>query len=308
MTNAPGICDYEGSDYYNRFWDQQGRQYEDQVERLALRRLLPPSGHTLIDIGAGFGRLANEYSGYQRVVLFDYSRSLLREAQARLGDDPRFIFVAGDWYQMPFVPGRFDVLVQVRTIHHAADVPALLAQLARIARPNGRYILEFASKRHLKAIARYWLGRQKWSPFSREPVEFVELNFNFHPQWMERNLSNAGFKPGRSLTVSHFRNPLIKKTMPARLMVMLDSWLQNTGRWFKLSPSIFVTSQAPADGPTASDDTLFSCPACGTPLDEIVQDKLTCSNETCHKTWPYRDGLYDFKEPLPQEPITKTIT
>ncbi|HSG15070.1 MAG TPA: class I SAM-dependent methyltransferase, partial [Anaerolineae bacterium] len=99
MSDRPPVCDYEGSDYRTRFWENQGREYEDQAERIALRRLMPPAGDTLIDIGAGFGRLSDEYSGYRRVVLFDYSRSLLREAQERLGDDPRFIFVAGDWYR-----------------------------------------------------------------------------------------------------------------------------------------------------------------------------------------------------------------
>ena len=84
MSDPTPVCDYEGSDYRTRFWEEQ-RSYEDRVERIALRHLLPASGTTLIDIGAGFGRLANEYSGYQKVVLFDYSRSLLREAQQRLG-------------------------------------------------------------------------------------------------------------------------------------------------------------------------------------------------------------------------------
>ena len=40
--DKPPVCDYEGSDYRTRFWDGQGRDYEDLVERLALRRLLPP--------------------------------------------------------------------------------------------------------------------------------------------------------------------------------------------------------------------------------------------------------------------------
>ena len=115
---SPPVCDYEGSDYRTRFWDGQGRQYEDIVERIALRRLMPASGNTLLDVGAGFGRLADEYDGYQKVVLFDYSRSLLREAQERLGSDPRFIFVAGNWYNMPFVTGLFSTMVQVRTLHH----------------------------------------------------------------------------------------------------------------------------------------------------------------------------------------------
>ena len=146
MSDHLPICDYEGSNYRTRFWESQGRTYEDQVERIALRRLLPASGDSIIDIGAGYGRLAEEFSGYERVVLFDYSKSLLQEAQKRLGDDPRFIFVAGDWYRMPFVSGLFDTMVQVRTIHHAADVPSLFGQLARIARPKGAYILEFANK------------------------------------------------------------------------------------------------------------------------------------------------------------------
>ncbi len=88
MSDAPElppVCDYEGSDYRARFWEDGGRDYEDRVERVALRRLLPPAGDTLIEVGAGFGRLADEYRGYKRVVLFDYSRTLLREAQEILG-------------------------------------------------------------------------------------------------------------------------------------------------------------------------------------------------------------------------------
>jgi hypothetical protein len=41
MTSPP-VCDYEGSDYRTRFWEGQGRDYEDQAERIALRRLMPP--------------------------------------------------------------------------------------------------------------------------------------------------------------------------------------------------------------------------------------------------------------------------
>ena len=88
MEQHPPVCDYEGSDYKTRFWESGERDYEDRVERVALRRLMPPTGKTLIEIGAGFGRLADEYIGYEKVVLFDYSRTLLREAQAHLGDDP----------------------------------------------------------------------------------------------------------------------------------------------------------------------------------------------------------------------------
>lgn len=297
-SDTPPVCDYEGSDYRTRFWEGQGRDYEDQVERIALRRLMPSTGGTLIEIGAGFGRLADEYLGYQKVVLFDYSRSLLREAQAHWGNDPRFVYVAGNWYEMPFVAGLFDTMVQIRTLHHAADAPALFQQLARIARPNGRYILEFANKQNLKAILRYALRRQAWSPFAPEPVEFVALNFDFHPRWIRQELAKARFAPGRMLTVSHYRIGPVKKVVPTGLLVGLDSLAQRTGNWWQLSPSVFVDVAHPSGGATAVPHTFFACPHCHTPLPEPVNDRLICPNPDCQRQWQVSDGLYDFKEPV----------
>ncbi len=289
------VCDYEGSDYRTRFWEGKGRDYEDQVERIALRRLMPATGLTLIDIGAGFGRLASEYHGYQRVVLFDYSRTLLREAQARLGRDLRFIFVAGNWYQMPFVEGVFETIVQIRTIHHAADVPGLVHELARIARPGGRYVLEFANKRNLKAILRYAVRRQKWSPFALEPVEFTELNFDFHPRWIRDRLHEAKFRPKMQLTVSHFRLGLLKRLVPTSWLVSIDRILQPSGSWMQLTPSVFIASDHPA-GKVAAEGQFFACPVCRTPLDVAQGDELHCI--TCGSRWRVDAGLYDFKEAL----------
>jgi SAM-dependent methyltransferase len=302
-ANYPPICDYEGSDYRTRFWAGQGRTYEDQVERIALRRLMPPTGETLIEIGAGFGRLADEYQGYQTVVLFDYSRSLLREAQSHLADlDPtgtRFKYVAGNWYTLPFVSGLFDTMVQVRTLHHAADVPTLFDQLARIARPGGRFVLEFANKQNLKAIARHTLGQQSWSPYTLEPVEFVRLNFDFHPRWIRANLLAAGFHPGRMLTVSHFRLQPLKRLLPTGLLVNIDKYIQSTGRWWQLTPSVFTASDHPIGGAVAPENAFFACPQCQTPLNDvppgIAAVLLICSG--CARQWSYEQGLYDFKSP-----------
>jgi ubiquinone/menaquinone biosynthesis C-methylase UbiE len=296
--DQPRICNYEGSDYQTRFWGNQKRSYEDRVERIALRRLMPPGGDTLVDIGAGFGRFGNEYAGYKRIVLFDYSRTLLREAQAHWKNDPRFLFVAGNWYQMPFVDGLFDTLVQVRTIHHAADVPALFNQLMRIARPKANYILEFANKYNLKAILRYRLGRQDWSPLSLEPVEFAEMNFDFHPKWMRRQLETAGFIPGRTLSVSHFRLPLLKKVVPTSLLAGLDGLLQPGGAWLQVAPSIFIHNRVPETGTAVSPNTFFACPHCQTALGEVLDEQLVCPNPECGRIWAVTDGLYDFKNPI----------
>jgi hypothetical protein len=292
MTKMPPVCDYEGSDYRTRFWENQGRDYEDQVERVALRRLMPDYGSTLIDIGAGFGRLADEYAGYDRVVLFDYSSSLLREAHERLGNDPRFILVSGNWYEMPFVDGLFQTLVQIRTIHHAANVPGLFAELNRIARINGSYVLEFANKRNLKSIGRYLLKRQTWSPFAQEPVEFVELNFDFHPKWMREQLIATGFTPQRTLSSSHFRIPFLKDKVPTELLVKLDKAVQPTGQFWQLTPQTFILSENPKHGKISDPDHFFACPKCKTPIFE-KDETFTC--ERCGKVWKKEDGVYIFK-------------
>jgi ubiquinone/menaquinone biosynthesis C-methylase UbiE len=289
------VCDYEGSDYRTRFWDGKGRDYEDLVERIALRRLLPPRGNTLIDIGAGFGRLADEYTGYDRVVLFDYSRTLLREAKERLGHDPRFHFVAGNWYQMPFADAAFEVMVQVRTIHHAADVPALLEELSRVSASGGTYVLEFANKRNLKAILRYALRRQDWSPFTTDPVEFVELNYDFHPSWMCQQLQQAGFQPRQMRTVSHFRLALIKRLVPPAWLATLDRLLQPSGSWIQLTPSVFVASRHPQKAKEALTGEFFACPSCGSALPSTQESKALLTCDGCGRIWKLEEGIYDFK-------------
>jgi ubiquinone/menaquinone biosynthesis C-methylase UbiE len=295
MEREPRLCDYGDSSYRTDFWEGQGREYEDLAERIALRHLLPPAGRRLIDIGAGFGRLEEFYGGYEQVVLLDYSRSMLRQAQERLGRSGRFVYVAASFYAMPFVGSAFDAAMMVRVIHHAEDVPALLREMARILAGDGAFVLEFASKRHLKSIFRYALGRQPWSPFDPDPYEFVDMNFDFHPAWMSQRLSEAGFHVKHQRTVSHFRLPLLKRLIPARTLAALDGLCQPTGAWWQLTPSVFVhcTLDKPNDGSPTAD--LFCCLACGSSALLESPEALTCQN--CGHCWPVEDGIYNFKTP-----------
>jgi ubiquinone/menaquinone biosynthesis C-methylase UbiE len=295
------VCDYEGSTYRTEFWGQ-GREYEDAVERVALQHLLPPTGRRLIEIGAGYGRLAGLYSGYDEVVFFDYALSQLGQAHALWGDAgpggrPRYVYVAGDFYNLPFAPGLFDTVTTVRTIHHATDAPAVLRGVARILAPGGAFVLEFANKRHIKAILRYLVRRQDWSPFDREPVEFVKLNFDFHPAWMRERLVEAGLQVRELRTVSHFRLSLLKRLVPVGLLVSLDRLFQPTGALWQLTPSVFVRCEAPADRLAAPSGAFFRCTVCGSTTLEDEGDALGCAD--CGVRFAVRAGIYDFRAPLP---------
>ena len=297
MDDNPRVCDYEDSSYRTDFWEGQGREYEDLAERIALRHLLPATGQRLLDIGAGFGRLSEFYEGYEQVVLLDFSRSLLRQAQARLGRDGRFVYVAANFYAMPFVEGSFDAAMMVRVMHHVEDVTGLLGEVARIMAGDGAYVLEFASKRHLKAILRYALRRQSWSPFDLSPYEFVEMNYDFHPDWMRERLTEAGFHVKHQRSVSHFRLPVFKRLVPARALATLDGLCQPTGALWQLTPSVFVHCTIPKPVRSRPVASFLCCPLCRLPGLEHGDDELVCQH--CSRHWPIEDGIYDFKSALP---------
>ncbi len=130
-----------------------------------------------------------------------------------------------------------------------------------------------------------------------DPVEFIPLNFDYHPRWIGRQLKDAGFRVDRVLTVSHFRLALLKRLIPTGLLAKMDGWLQYTGSWWQLTPSVFVTSQAPSKGSNAGTDDFFACPVCQTPLGRKEDAGFNCPNPACARRWRFKDGLYDFKSP-----------
>jgi hypothetical protein len=165
-----------------------------------------------------------------------------------------------------------------------------------VLQPGATFILEYANKQNWKAIIRYLLRRQSWSPFTLEPVEFVELNFDFHPRSVRSWLSGANFDVQRQLTVSHYRSATLKRLVPLRLLVWLDSLAQYSGDWWQLTPSVFVKSKAVGDTSIATPGELFRCPECGQFPLERESDHLTCT--ACGQRYAIRDGIFDFREPL----------
>ncbi len=307
------ICDYEGSGYREEFWGQ-GREYEDRAERYAMDALLPGmggrppafGGGRLLEIGAGYGRLADLYAGYREVYLLDYARTQVEQAQEHLAPAagkararrglPGFTYVVGDIYGLPFVDGYFDTVVTVRVLHHIADVPAALAEVARVLRGGGSYVLEYANKLNLKARLRYALGRQP-SPYTTEPWEFVKLNYNFHPAYMAQSLSAAGFAIAAERSVSLFRIGLLKRIAPAGLLAGLDRLLQAPLAGSKPAPSVFLLTVLRSDLPAAQDGP-FRCPTCRQALPRTVSEYQTLDCPTCGARWNARGGIYDFKTPV----------
>jgi ubiquinone/menaquinone biosynthesis C-methylase UbiE len=292
-SNQPPICDYEDSDYQTRFWEQGGRAYEDMAEAIALHELLPKSGELLLELGAGAGRNTPRYTGFRQVVLVDYSLTQLQQAFQRLGGNQRYIYVAADIYKLPFVEGLFDAATMIRTLHHMAKPQLALNQVRQTLQAGAIFILEYANKQNLKAILRYMVRRQSWSPFSTNNVEFEKLNFDFHPKSVISWLTETGFTLQTQRAVSYLRLGIFKRSLPISLLSRLEAFLQPTGRWIQLSPSIFTRNLAVGDTPKALDGMFFKCPVCESKNIEPHGSSLICRQ--CSREWPIRDGIFDFR-------------
>ena len=293
IMKTPPVCDYEGSDYQEKFWGAGGRAYEDAAEVLALKRLLPEKGRHLLELGAGAGRNTPRYVGFERVTLLDYSTTQLKQALERLGDGPRYRYIAADIYRLPFAPSTFDAATMIRTLHHIAQPQLALQQVRSCLAGGASFILEFANKRNLKSVLRYAAGKQKWNPFSREAVEFVELNFDFHPAAIKLLLWECGFEIEKQLSVSYLRSGFLKKLFPQKVLIGLESLLQTTASWTAYSPSIFLKAKAKGESTPPNTQSFFRCPACGHFPLEDTPPELTC--DSCSRTYTVREGIYDFR-------------
>ena len=165
-----------------------------------------------------------------------------------------------------------------------------------VLKPGGAFIIEYANKQNARAILRYWLRHQEWSPFDPKSIEFAKLNFNLHPKTMREWLTEARFLIRQQRTVSHFRLNLLKRLLPSALLAAADAALQTTGKFWQLTPCVFLRADADSSGIIAAPDTFFRCTICGhNGLDE-KDEYMACPQ--CSNVWMIRDGIYDFGETL----------
>ncbi|WP_041834500.1 methyltransferase domain-containing protein [Actinoplanes sp. N902-109] len=103
--------------------------------------LVPPASRTgavLLDAGCGGGLLAPHVAGlgYHHIGV-DLGRTGLAES-ARRG----ITVLAGDVAALPLAAGAADVVVAGEILEHVTDLPASVAELCRVLRPGGLFVLD----------------------------------------------------------------------------------------------------------------------------------------------------------------------
>ena len=153
--------------------------------------LLPARGRRILEVGCGFGRMADIYRDrFDELVLSDPSLSLLSHARERLGD--RATYVAADVNRLPFRADAFDAVLMVRVFHHLPESSPVLAELARVISGGGTLVFNYSNKRNLSRIVRFGLRRCD-SPFTLAPERVLPSLYGHHPAFVAERLRAQHF-------------------------------------------------------------------------------------------------------------------
>ncbi len=117
---------------------------------------LPPTARVL-EVGCGTGELwvknAARIPVGWKLTLTDFSEGMLAEARTRLKNLGRTMdFRCADVQALPFPDQSFDGVVANYMLFHVPDLPAALAELARVLVPTGRFYAATNGAGHLKEL------------------------------------------------------------------------------------------------------------------------------------------------------------
>jgi SAM-dependent methyltransferase len=163
------------ADYYDRLAPDYDRdrfsnsygQFLDRQERAIISRMLPRDACDVLDLGCGTGRLSNFATQG-----CDASAESIRVAKARHPDKD---FTVGDATALPFAPASFDAAICFHVLMHLdrATIAELLANVARVLRPGGVFVVDIPSAARRRLVRRRPSGWHGDTSLTRR--DFAEL-------------------------------------------------------------------------------------------------------------------------------------
>jgi SAM-dependent methyltransferase len=153
-----------------RFW--RVRAFHYGVIRAVLALL--PSSRRVLDLGAGNGWLARRLAaGGREVTALDADAS-----DTGLGglDDARVRRVRAELEALPLADGSFDVVVAAAALHYAVDLPRALAEIARVLRPAGVFVLA-DSPLYADALSRHRAWQRTRGHYDRAAVPHLARRY-----------------------------------------------------------------------------------------------------------------------------------
>jgi ubiquinone/menaquinone biosynthesis C-methylase UbiE len=283
---------YEGVDY-EQFWNGSQKRKLDELENAIVGNLLPLSGRRIIDVGCGYGRLAECYmERFQQVILVDGSISLLHQAFEKTRGQA--IYIASDVTHLPFRTASFDAVLMIRVFHHIEDSRACLSELHRLLCNDGRFVFSYCNKQNARRVMRWLLGAHKENPFTTEPSGVGSTFISHHPKAVHDMLRESGFTSMQYYGVGVLDRLAGRIGFAGRWMAVAE-YLAPFFAKNKIAP--WILCQAVSRGNTSLVDVrgivdLLQCPSCGGSVSDEKHEYMCL---VCKRRYPVEDGIIDLR-------------
>ncbi|GAB1085110.1 MAG: class I SAM-dependent methyltransferase [Shewanella algae] len=125
-----------------RLWLQR------QLERRMLLKLFAkplPAFSRALEIGCGFGEgiaLVRQDLGAEEVWALDFDFDMVSHCAGRYSDQNWLHLCQGDGSTLPFADSQFDLVVDFAAFHHIPDWQQAVAEVHRVLRPGGYFVME----------------------------------------------------------------------------------------------------------------------------------------------------------------------
>ena len=156
----------------------------------------------VLDAGCGNGLFWREFLAPRPVVGIDYSRQMcaLAEAKGMTAHQANIL-------ELPFADGQFDLIYSAEILQYITDLPALLAEFARVCRSGGRIVVSTVNRNSL--LLRSLRGTRAFFPRKDMP-----LSFRYITRTADEIVESAFGLPLSLHTVgwSHFPFPWLRRS------------------------------------------------------------------------------------------------
>ena len=240
---------------YPSYWER--REYEHESEVIALKALLIKINKidSIIDIGAGYGRLTPTYLHRgKRITLADPSLKLLSVAKNEFKNNKKIKYIQSkvETLKDKIKAKSIDLAIMIRVIHHLDNPEKVFKIVNKLIKPGGYLILEFANKRHGKAIFKeFCKGNLTFLldifPKDMRSTRSIKKNTipftTYHPDSVIKMLTDNGFRIIDKRSVSNIRSTKIKKSIPLNSLLTIEELLQKPFSYINFGPSIFLLAR-----------------------------------------------------------------
>jgi ubiquinone/menaquinone biosynthesis C-methylase UbiE len=196
MSVAKQRVDY---DKIAHLYDEPGRDYgADPFLRKILADIIPGRLTTcsILDIGCGTGKQQEaNHSAFPNIHLvgLDLFRGMLNQARERCQSVD---WIQADCTRSPFSNRSFDYVTSQFSYHHVEDKPAMIAQVHRLLKPDGRFVITNLDPWAMKDWIVYQFfpasQRRDFDDFlEREQLIFLLESAGFRGIHVERQTSNS---------------------------------------------------------------------------------------------------------------------